>query len=154
MSTNSVQEKDDTRLQSMDNARIPLVVHSPGGTLLPGPLAALVSTVTGATSLGVKAGTTITGWWITGAREATLTGLEVTRYAVEAILGTAGRDVSQRSHTELGKLEAESILERTVSKSFLQLHTPLTSHRSPLCIPPYPRSRFSLLQASSFPQPE
>lgn len=45
----------------------------------------------------------------------TLTGLELSRAVVEAILTRAGRDVAGHSQGEYGRLEAESILERSVS---------------------------------------
>jgi pimeloyl-ACP methyl ester carboxylesterase len=86
-----------------------------GPTLLPRTLASIVTTVCGASSLTVKIGSKIGGFWIAGARETTLTSLELTRAGIEAVLVAAGRDVSTRSHGEMGQREAEGILERSVA---------------------------------------
>src|SRR5436305_6978593 len=102
---------DTALIRSTDNPPDP--VASSGRTLLPRPFAALVSTITGVSSLSIKVGTSVGGLWIAGAREATLTGLELTRAALEAVLTTAGRDVSQRRNGELGRAEAASILEKS-----------------------------------------
>ncbi len=88
---------------------------SSGSTLLPGAIASLVTTFTQTASFGLRVGTKLGGFAIAGARETTLTSLELTRAAVEAILTRAGRDVSERRTDELGRAEAESILERSVS---------------------------------------
>ena len=104
----------DTRLQPYlpDPPHRP--VASTGRTLLPGPIASLVTTFTQTASFGLRVGTKVGGFAIAGARETTLTSLELTRAAVEAILTRAGRDVSERRSDELGRAEAESILERSV----------------------------------------
>jgi len=116
-------ESDPATLQIRSTDNPPDPIASPGRTLLPRPFAALVSTVTGVSSLSIKVGTRVGGLWIAGAREATLTGLELTRAAVEAVLTTAGRDVSQRRSGELGRAEAASILEKSVRlPSDLVLH--------------------------------
>jgi cobalamin biosynthesis protein CobD/CbiB len=107
-----VAEPDTTETSTVE--RLPGAVSAPGRTLLPGPLAALVSTATGITSLGVRVSTKVTGFWIAGARETTLTSLELARAAVEAVLTAAGRDVSQRRNGGVGQAEAESILETSV----------------------------------------
>jgi hypothetical protein len=107
-------ESDPAALQIRSTDNPPDPVASSGRTLLPGPFAALVSAVTGVSSLSIKVGTRVGGLWIAGAREATLTGLELTRAAVETVLTTAGRDVSQRRAGELGRAEAASILEKSV----------------------------------------
>lgn len=108
---------DQDRLRAKPYGDGPLIESRPtqGRTLLPGPVASTVSAVTGATALGWKVTSKVGGWWITAAREATLTSLEITRLATEAVLTTVGRDVSRRTSTELGRAEAEGILERTVS---------------------------------------
>lgn len=90
-------------------------VTSPGRTLLPAPIASLVTTFTQTASFGLRVGTKVGGFAIAGARETTLTSLELTRAAVEAVLTRAGRDVSERRNDELGRAEAESILDRTVN---------------------------------------
>lgn len=92
----------------------PFQATSPGRTLLPGPIASLVTTFTQTASIGLRVGTKVGGFAIAGARETTLTSLELTRAAVEAILTRAGRDVSERRNDELGRTEAESMLERSV----------------------------------------
>lgn len=100
-----------------------------GGTLLPAPIASLVSTFTQATSFGIRLGTKVGGFAIAGARETTLTSLELTRAAIEAVLTRAGRDVSERRSDELGKAEAESILERSVRQVAMDPSRSPNSHR-------------------------
>ena len=107
--------EDPAALQIRASENPPASISSPGKTLLPGSLASLVSAVTGTSSLAVRIGSKVGGFWIAGARETTLTSLELTRAALEAILTKAGRDVSQRRNGELGRAEAESILEKSVS---------------------------------------
>src|SRR3984957_20268076 len=112
ISTQTLDSDPALQIRSTDNPPDP--VASSGRTLLPGPFAAFVSTITGGSSLSIKVGTSVGGLWIAGAREATLTGLELTRAAVETVLTKAGRDVSQRRNGELGRAEAASILEKSV----------------------------------------
>lgn len=94
-------------------------IASPGKTLLPAPIASLVTTFTQTASFSLRVGTKVGGFAIAGARETTLTSLELTRAAVEAVLARAGRDLSERRNDELGRVEAETILERSVSPSFI-----------------------------------
>lgn len=89
---------------------------SSGTSLLPRPVASLVSLVTQSTSLSLRIGTYFGGVALDGARVTTLTGLELSRTVIEGILTRAGRDVAVRSGGEHGKAEAESILERSVSQ--------------------------------------
>jgi hypothetical protein len=112
ISTQTLDGNPALQIRSTDNPPAP--VASSGRTILPGPFAAFVSTITGVSSLSIKVGTSVGGLWIAGAREATLTGLELTRAAVETVLTKAGRDVSQRRNGELGRAEAASILEKSV----------------------------------------
>ncbi|KAL9108039.1 MAG: hypothetical protein Q9227_007145 [Pyrenula ochraceoflavens] len=84
-------------------------------TLLPAPLASLITYGTNGASLFIKGGTKIAGWAIAGSRESTLTSIELTRAAVEIILTRAGKDVSDRRNTELGRAEAANILEKSIS---------------------------------------
>ena len=96
--------------------------HTPatsGATLLPRPVASIVSFVTQSTSLSLRVGTFFGGVAIDGARATTLTGLELSRAVIEGVLTRAGRDVATRSSGEHGKVEAESILERSVSSDIL-----------------------------------
>ncbi|KAF7855332.1 uncharacterized protein EAF02_011591 [Botrytis sinoallii] len=91
-------------------------------TLLPSPIATAVSLVTRSSSLYIRLGTFIGGLAIDGARVTTLTGLEVSRAIIEGILHRAGKDVANRSTGELGKLEAEGLLERSIAN----LHATIT----------------------------
>jgi hypothetical protein len=86
-----------------------------GATLLPRPVASVVSFVTQSTSLSLRLGTFFGGIAIDGARATTLTGLELSRAVIEGILIRAGHDVATRSSGEQGRAEAESLLERSVS---------------------------------------
>ncbi|KAL4993362.1 hypothetical protein BDV10DRAFT_27305 [Aspergillus recurvatus] len=100
--------------------------HAPatsGTSLLPGPVASLVSFVAQSTSLSLRVGTYFGGVALDGARVTTLTGLELSRSVIEGILTRAGRDVAVRSSGSHGKAEAESILERSLAA----LHTTITS---------------------------
>ncbi|KKK15046.1 hypothetical protein P175DRAFT_0464001 [Aspergillus ochraceoroseus IBT 24754] len=96
---------------------------SPGTTLLPRPVASLVSLVTQSTSLSLRLGTFFGGVALDGARITTLTGLELSRAVIEGILTRAGRDVAIRSSGAHGRAEAESMLERSIAA----LHTTVTS---------------------------
>ena len=89
---------------------------SPSGrTLLPRPVASLVTLIAQSTSLSLRVGTFFGSFAIDSARATTLTGLELSRAVVEGILVRAGRDVAVRSGGEYGRAEAESLLERSVS---------------------------------------
>ncbi|KAE8351359.1 hypothetical protein BDV28DRAFT_21546 [Aspergillus coremiiformis] len=92
-------------------------------TLLPRPVASIVSFVTQSTSLSLRVGTFFGEIAIDGARATTLTGLELSRAVIEGVLTRAGRDVATRSSGEHGKAEAESLLERSLSV----LHKSVTS---------------------------
>ncbi|KAL4870392.1 hypothetical protein BDV12DRAFT_57515 [Aspergillus spectabilis] len=94
-----------------------------GSSLLPRPVASLVSLVTQSTSLSLRIGSYFGGVAIDGARVTTLTGLELSRAVIEGILTRAGRDIAIRSSGSHGKAEAESILERSIAA----LHTTITS---------------------------
>lgn len=97
-----------------DGKEVVLAQPQPGRTLLPAPAAAIVSGVTGLTSFYVRGATKVGGWGLYAGREATLKTLSVSRSALETILIAAGRDVSSRSGGELGRAEAENLLERSV----------------------------------------
>ncbi|KAJ5376846.1 hypothetical protein N7509_013732 [Penicillium cosmopolitanum] len=94
-----------------------------GTTLLPRPVASLVSLLTQSTSLSLRVGTFFGGVALDGARATTLTSLELGRAVIEGILTRAGRDVAIRSGDEHGRMEAESLLERSLAT----LHTTVTS---------------------------
>jgi hypothetical protein len=85
-----------------------------GGTLLPPPVASLISAGTGIGSFSVRAGTKVAGWGLFAGREATLKSLSVTRNVAESVLWLAGRDVASRSVSEIGEQEAASIMKRSV----------------------------------------
>ncbi|KAL4904622.1 hypothetical protein BDW74DRAFT_27154 [Aspergillus multicolor] len=99
------------------------VPASSGTSLLPRPVASLVSLFAQSTSLSLRVGTYVGGVALDGARVTTLTGLELSRTVIEGILTRAGRDVAVRSSGGHGKAEAESILERSLAA----LHTTITS---------------------------
>ncbi|KAF4985007.1 hypothetical protein F66182_16989, partial [Fusarium sp. NRRL 66182] len=92
-------------------------------TLLPQSIASAVSFFAQSTSLSLRIGTYFGGAALGSARVTTLTGLELSRAVVEAILTRAGRDVAGHSQGEYGRLEAESILERSLAA----LHSTVTS---------------------------
>jgi pimeloyl-ACP methyl ester carboxylesterase len=92
-------------------------------TLLPTPIANVVSLVARSSSLYLRLGTFIGGLALDGARITTLTGLELSRAVIEGILHRAGRDVATRSTGELGQAEAEGLLERSIGT----LHSTITS---------------------------
>ena len=108
-------ENEDTSPPNSENGHITQPAQVTGRTLLPAPIASTVSAVTGVTALGWKVTSKVGGWWISAARETTLTSLEITRLATEAVLHTVSRDVSNRTGTTLGRAEAEGILERAVA---------------------------------------
>ena len=94
------------------------LTHPPptsGLTLLPRPVASFVSLLTQSTSLSLRVGTFFGSVALDGARATTLTSLELGRAVIEGILTRAGRDVAIRSGDEHGRIEAESLLERSVS---------------------------------------
>lgn len=92
-------------------------------TLLPSPVANVISLVTRSSSLYLQLGSFIGGLALDGARVTTLTGLELSRAVIEGILNRAGRDVTLRSTGEVGRAEAESILERSIAT----LHSTITA---------------------------
>ena len=115
----SDSEEEKTAQDVDDHVRKETVPARPqqGRTLLPAPAAAIVSGVTGLTSFYVRGATAIGGWGLYAGREATLKTLSVSRSALETILIAAGRDVSARSNGELGREEAENLLERSVCRA-------------------------------------
>jgi hypothetical protein len=88
---------------------------STASTLLPGSIANVVSLVTRSSSLYLRLGTFVGGLALDGARVTTLTGLELSRALIEAILIRSGREVSDRSIGEVGRAEAEGILDKSVA---------------------------------------
>lgn len=114
----------DNKEQALSTIGTSSLAHIPatsGSTLLPHSIASIISLVTQSSSVSLRLGTFIGGLAIDGARVTTLTGLELSRAAIEAILSRAGRDVANRSLGELGKIEAEGLLERSVMPSSLSI---------------------------------
>lgn len=111
----AVALETDSRGLVQDDGASHVPATSGTATLLPRPVASLVSFVTQSTSLSLRLGTFFGGAALRGARSTTLTGLELSRAMIEGILTKAGRDVAVRSGGERGKAEAESLLERSVS---------------------------------------
>ncbi|KAF4185546.1 hypothetical protein CNMCM7927_006490 [Aspergillus lentulus] len=109
--------------EALDRDGASHVSTTSGATLLPRPVASALSILTQSTSLSLKLGSFFGGIAIEGARVTTLTGLELSRAVIEGILTRAGRDVALRSSGERGKVEAESLLERSLAA----LHTTVTS---------------------------
>jgi hypothetical protein len=99
------------------------VIQNSEPTLLPAPIANIVSLVTRSSSLYLQLGTFIGGLAISGARITTLTGLEISRSLIEGILYRAGKDVFDRSASEIGRAEADGMLERSIAT----LHSTITS---------------------------
>ena len=116
------QEVDQDEAVRLNNS-ISTTDPTHGATLLPRPIAALVSTGTGIASLSVRASTKVGGWTLYGFREGTLKSLSVSRSVVEQVLVMAGRDVAARSGGELGRHEAAGILEWSISA----LHTGIST---------------------------
>jgi hypothetical protein len=92
-----MSETGDTATSSTSSALItPLHAAASGPTLLPGPVASLVSVVSKSASVSIRLGSFVGGAALAGARIGTLTGLELGRAAIEGILHRAGHDVNSR----------------------------------------------------------
>ncbi|KAK5052727.1 hypothetical protein LTR84_002593 [Exophiala bonariae] len=120
------EDKSDESIEELshdDNQQIIVAQPAQGRTLLPGPAAALVSGVTGITSFYVRAGTKVGGWGLYAGREATLKTLSVGRSVLETVLIAAGRDLSTRSNGDLGRAEAENILEKSIAALYSSIST-------------------------------
>jgi hypothetical protein len=76
---------------------------SSGRTLLPGPVASMVSLATRSTSFALRLGTVIGGYGLGAAKFTTLSSLELGRGILEGILSRAGKDVLARSRSELAR---------------------------------------------------
>ena len=113
----AVVPDDDLKTQLQD-----LAPSNPGRTLLPGPMARAVSFATRSTGLALRMGTVIGGYGFDAAKVTTLSSLEIGRAILGGILGRAGKDVITRSASDLGKADAESVLE----KSLENLHRTMT----------------------------
>ncbi|KAI0107906.1 hypothetical protein F4776DRAFT_667986 [Hypoxylon sp. NC0597] len=91
-----------------------LLPSAAGSTLLPGPVASAVSFAARSTSFALRVGTFIGGYGLGAAKFTTLSSLELGRGILEGILSRAGRDVVTRAQSELGRADAESILEKSL----------------------------------------
>lgn len=88
--------------------------HSPGPTLLPGPIAQAVSLATRSTSLAIRVGSFVGCYSLDAARFTTLSSLGLARGLVETVLSRAARDTISLSASDLGADETETILERSL----------------------------------------
>ena len=119
-STNETTPTEPQHLTTTVNEQLQSAPSS--STLLPSPVASFISLVTTSSSVYLRVGTFIGALAIDGARIGTLTGLELGRAVVEQILLKAGGDVVGRSSGEVGRRDAEGVLERSIS----MLHSTLT----------------------------
>lgn len=88
-------------------------------TVLPAPIAAVISLATSASAFTLRVGGFFGNAAINTARLGTLTGFELCRAVLEGVLSRAGQDVVETSAGRLGRIAAESVLERAVSSSRL-----------------------------------
>ncbi|XP_044716417.1 lipase (class 3) domain-containing protein [Hirsutella rhossiliensis] len=86
----------------------------PGPTLLPGPVAHVVSLATRSTSLAIRVGSLVSSYGLDAARFTTLSSLELARGMVEVVLSRAARDTLAQSNSDLAAADAETILERSL----------------------------------------
>ncbi|KAI1641913.1 uncharacterized protein F4817DRAFT_354494 [Daldinia loculata] len=117
MSSNTEADHNEDESKSSE-ALIPpsaeLLPPSSGRTLLPSPIASAVSFAARSTSFALRVGTLIGGYGLGAAKFTTLSSLELGRGILEGILSRAGRDVMTRAQSELGRTDAESILESSL----------------------------------------
>ncbi|KAI0476345.1 hypothetical protein GGR56DRAFT_465692 [Xylariaceae sp. FL0804] len=108
--------RDDALVRSrdIDPYPNPSAPPAPGRTLLPGPIASAVSFAARSTSFAFRVGTFVGGYSLVAAKATTLSSLEVGRGILEVILSRAGKDVAARSRSELGRADAETILEKSL----------------------------------------
>lgn len=98
-----------------------LIPTSPGRTLLPSPIANVISLWSRSTSLALRVGTVIGGYGFGAAKATTLSSLELGRGILEAILHRAGNEAFIRSNSELGRADAETIMERSLESLHLAM---------------------------------
>ncbi|ROW10404.1 hypothetical protein VMCG_01732 [Cytospora schulzeri] len=94
----------------------------PGRTLLPSPIASAISLWTRSTGLALRVGTVIGGYGLGAAKATTLSSLELGRGIIEGILHRAGNEAFLRSNSELGRADAETVMERSLES----LHTAMS----------------------------
>ncbi|KAK4133474.1 hypothetical protein BT67DRAFT_478797 [Trichocladium antarcticum] len=83
-------------------------------TLLPAPVANLVSLATRSTGLAIRIGSAVGGFGLGAAKFTTLSSLELSRALLEGIFSRASKDAVSRSDSELARADAESMLARTI----------------------------------------
>ena len=95
---------------------MPAITEDPcqGNTLLPHPIASVISFAARSSSLSLRVGTFFGNAAVSGARATTLTGLECGRGILEGIISRAGRDVVDNSTGDQAKEAMESYIEWTV----------------------------------------
>lgn len=124
-----MSETGYTATSSSSSALItPLHAAASGPTLLPGPVASLVSVISKSTSVSIRLGSFVGGAALAGARIGTLTGLELGRAAIEGILHRAGHDVNSRrlvggNHVNGWTESGINILRSSISLTQLLLST-------------------------------
>lgn len=94
------------------------LTNPPGPTLLPTPIAKVVSLATRSTSIALRMGTLVGGFGLDAAKVTTLSSLELGRAILEGILGRAGKDVISRSGSDLGRADAENVLEKSLENLY------------------------------------
>ncbi|KAK8074041.1 hypothetical protein PG994_004940 [Apiospora phragmitis] len=107
-----VHEQEHLHEQHLHQQQQHLASISPGKTLLPHPIAGAVSLAARSTAFAIRATTFVGSFGFTAAKFTTLSSLELSRAFFETVLSRAGRDVISRSRTDLGRNNAESLLER------------------------------------------
>lgn len=89
-------------------------VPRPAGTLLPGPVANVVSFATRSTCFALRISTAVCGHSLGAAKVTALSTLELGRDILNGILTKAGRDVFVESPSDMARADAESILEMSL----------------------------------------
>lgn len=103
------EEEDSTALAITRASR-----HEAAKTVLPAPVASLISLTTSTSSLSLNLGGFFGQAAINLARFGTLGGLELGRVILEGLLFRAGQDVVQTSRGSHGRAAAEGLLESAV----------------------------------------
>lgn len=94
---------------------------TPGRTLLPSPIAATISFWTRSASLALRVTSVIGGYGFGAAKATTLSSLELGRGILETILHRAGNEAFLRAGSELGRGDAESIMEKSLENLHLAM---------------------------------
>ena len=110
-------------LSTYEQNNHPVAPLAEESTILPKPLAGAVSLATRSGAVYLRLGTLIGRLALDAGRVTTLTSLEISRTVLERVLFRAGDDIHKRSTGELGRQEAEGVLERSINA----LHSTITS---------------------------